>query len=167
MPDSKTIVEKLELQPHPEGGYFKEVYRSNEIIKNEGLPERFIGDRNFGTSIYYLLEKEQYSTFHKLKSDETWHFYYGSSLLLHVIDESGKYNKIVLGNNLTTGEVFQHTVLRNCWFAAEVADKNSFSLIGVTVAPGFDFNDFEMGKREELISKFPEQKELITRLTIN
>ena len=165
MTDSKTIVEKLELQPHPEGGYFKEIYRSNEIIKNSGLPERFAGDRNFGTSIYYLLEKEQFSTFHKLKSDETWHFYYGSSLLLHAIDENGNYTKIILGNDLTNGEIFQYTVLRNCWFAAEVADKNSFSLIGATVAPGFDFSDFEMGKRDELISKFPEQKELITRLT--
>lgn len=166
MLDSKIIIEKLELQPHPEGGYFKEVYRSNEIIKNTGLPGRFTGDRNFGTSIYYLLEKEQFSTFHKLKSDETWHFYYGSSLLLHKIDESGNYNKIILGNDLTNGEVFQFTVLRNCWFAAEVADKNSFSLIGATVSPGFDFSDFEMGKRDELVSKFPGYKEFITRLTI-
>lgn len=166
MPDSKTIVNKLELLPHPEGGFFKEVYRSNEIINNKELPERFSGDRNFGTSIYYLLEKKQFSTFHKLKSDETWHFYYGSPLLLHVIDENGNYKKIILGNDLAKNQVFQFTVLRNCWFAAEVADKNSFSLIGATVAPGFDFNDFEIGKREELILKFPEYKELIENLTI-
>lgn len=166
MPDSKTIVNKLELLPHPEGGFFKEVYRSNEIINNKELPGRFSGDRNFGTSIYYLLEKKQFSTFHKLKSDETWHFYYGSPLLLHVIDENGNYKKIILGNDLAKNQVFQFTVLRNCWFAAEVADKNSFSLIGATVAPGFDFNDFEIGKREELILKFPEYKELIENLTI-
>ena len=163
--DSKIIIEKLKLLPHPEGGYFKEIYRSNEIIKNSGLPERFEGDRNFGTSIYYLLEKEQFSTFHKLKSDETWHFYYGASLLLHIIDENGNYKKIILRNDLTNNEVFQYTVLRNCWFAAEVSDKKSFSLIGATVAPGFNFSDFEMGKREELISQFPEHKEIITRLT--
>lgn len=166
MLNAKTIVNKLELLPHPEGGYFKEVYRSNEIIKNSGLPERFIGDRNFGTSIYYLLEKKQFSTFHKLKSDETWHFYYGSPLLLHVLDENGNYKKIILGNDLAKNQVFQFTVLRNCWFAAEVSDKNSFSLIGATVAPGFDFSDFEIGKREELILKFPEYKELIERITI-
>jgi len=166
MPDSKTIVNKLELLPHPEGGFFKEVYRSNEIINNKELPERFSGDRNFGTSIYYLLDKKQFSTFHKLKSDETWHFYYGSPLFLHVIDENGNHKKIILGNDLAKNQVFQFTVLRNCWFAAEVADKNSFSLIGATVAPGFDFNDFEIGKREELILKFPEYKELIERITI-
>lgn len=163
---SKIIIEKLELQPHPEGGYFKEVYRSDEIIKTSGLPERFTGDRNFGTSIYYLLEKEQFSSFHKLKSDETWHFYYGSPLLLHIINENGNYNRINLGNGLSENELFQYTVLRNCWFAAEVTDKNSFSLIGATVAPGFDFSDFEIGTSEELISKFPEQKELIKRLTL-
>lgn len=167
MIDSKIIIEKLELLPHPEGGYFKEVYRSNEIIKNKDLPERFEGDRNFGTSIYYLLEKEQFSTFHRLKSDETWHFYYGSPILIHIIDETGNYKKIILGNEITNNEVFQFTVLRNCWFAAEVLNKNSFSLIGATVAPGFDFSDFEMGKAEELISKFPDQKELIIKLTIS
>lgn len=166
MLNAKTIVNKLELLPHPEGGYFKEVYRSNEIIKNNTLPERFSGDRNFGTSIYYLLEKKQFSTFHKLKSDETWHFYYGSPLLLHVLDENGNYKKIILGNDLAKNQVFQFTVLRNCWFAAEVSDKNSFSLIGATVAPGFDFSDFEIGKREELILKFPEYKELIKKLSI-
>lgn len=167
MNDSKTIVEKLELQPHPEGGYFKEVYRSEEVIDKNGLPERYIGERNFGTSIYYLLEKNQYSTFHRLKSDETWHFYFGSALILHIIDEHGNYVKVKLGQDIEEDEVFQYTVLKNSWFAAEVEDKNSYSLIGATVAPGFDFNDFEMGKRDDLIANFPELKETITRLTIS
>ena len=165
MLDSKTIVEKLQLKPHPEGGFFIEVYRSNEILNSGSLPKRYLSDRNISTSIYYLLENKQFSAFHKLKSDETWHFYFGSSLLLHVIDENRNYKKIILGNDFTNGEVFQVTVLRNNWFAAEVSDKDSFSLIGATVAPGFDFNDFEMGERDKLINNFPEQENLITRLT--
>lgn len=165
MKSVKELVEILDLQPHPEGGYFKEVYRSKDEIKLEGLPNRYPSARCFGTSIYYLLEGEQFSAFHKIQSDETWHFYLGSSLVLHLINEKGEYSKIILGQNLEEGEQFQFTIPFNTWFAAEVKDKNSFSLVGCTVSPGFEFEDFEMGERSELMKNFPDQKSIVERLS--
>lgn len=165
MQTSKELIKQLDLQTHPEGGYFKEVYRSSDKIIKEGLPERYDSNRDAATSIYYLLEEEQFSAFHKLNSDETWHFYAGSSIILHLISPEGEYSKIILGSSPGAGTLFQFTITHGTWFAAEVADKSSFSLVGCTVSPGFDFADFEMGKREELISKFPSQSELIERLT--
>ncbi len=162
---ASTLVEKLDLQPHPEGGYFKEVYRSDELIKTEGLSERYTSERCFGTSIYYMLEGEQFSAFHKLQSDETWHFYLGSSIVLHLISSEGNYSKIVLGQNLTEDEVLQYTIPKETWFAAEVKDKNSFSLVGCTVTPGFDFADFEMGDQKTLLDKFQQHQNLIKRFT--
>ena len=165
MNDCKKIIQKLNLEPHPEGGYFKEVYRSSEIIPEDALPERFIGDRSYSTSIYYLLKGDQFSTFHRLKADEIWHHYDGSAIELHIISPNAKYEKIVLGKTIDEGEVFQHTVQNGCWFAAIPVDKNSYSLIGATVSPGFDFNDFEIGDRKELITKYPKYKNIIKKLT--
>ena len=167
MNSAKEIIEKLDLQSHPEGGYFKEVYRSPDEIKEEGLPERYKSKRAVATSIYYLLEGKQFSAFHKLNSDETWHFYLGSPVILHLISEDGEYSEITLGSNLSIGEVFQFTIPHGTWFAAEVKDKSSFSLAGCIVSPGFDFEDFEMGKRNNLIEQFPEQSEVINRLTLS
>lgn len=162
---SKEIIKKLDLIAHPEGGYFKEVYRSEEEIKIEGLPERFQSARCFGTSIYYLLDGEQFSAFHKLQSDETWHFYLGSPIVLHLINEDGKYSEVILGQNIKKNEQLQFTIPHGTWFAAEVKDKSSFSLVGCTVYPGFDFDDFEMGVEEKLIEKFPQHKNIIQKLT--
>ncbi|MFA4924944.1 MAG: cupin domain-containing protein [Ignavibacteriaceae bacterium] len=158
-------INNLQLINHPEGGYFKEVYRSEEAITKEALPVRYSAKRNVSTSIYFLLEKEEVSHFHKLKSDEIWHFYYGSSLTIHLIDEGGNYSIQKLGRNIEEGEVLQFVIPKFSWFAAEVNDKKSFSLIGCTVAPGFDFADFELAKREELIKQFPQYKIIIGRLT--
>ena len=135
------------------------------MILPEHLPKRYKSSRNFSTSIYFLLEGNQVSNFHKLKSDEQWHFYDGSSIVIHVIDESGNPNKILLGRNIENGETLQTVIKYNSWFAAELSDKTSFALIGCTVAPDFDFNDFELGKRDELIKAFPQFRELIYKLT--
>ena len=159
-------VKTLELQKHPEGGYFKEVYRASELIKKEHLPDRYSGDRNYSTSIYFLIASENYSAFHKIKSDETWHFYYGSPLTLHVLDKEGKYSRIKIGNNPGNGEVFQYTVSRGDWFAASVDEKDSYALLGCTVAPGFLFDDFELGKKETMIKQFPAHETLIKRFTL-
>lgn len=161
----KKIIEKLSLQPHPEGGYFNEVYRSADEIKAEGLPERYNSNRTAGTSIYYLLEGKDFSAFHKLKSDETWHFYLGSLVILHLISEEGKYSKIYLGNNILEGENLQFTIPHGTLFAAEVKDKTSYSLVGCAVSPGFDFEDFEMLDREKLLLNFPQHKEVIEKFT--
>lgn len=155
----QTLIEHLQLSPHPEGGYFKEVYRSDEQLQQ--LPERFSGPRSIATSIYFLLSGTDKSHFHRIRSDETWHFYMGASLCLHQIDEAGKYQQVHIGSNITQGEVLQYTVPRNAWFAAQNLDANSYSLVGCTVAPGFDFADFELAKPEQLLDVCPDKKELI------
>lgn len=162
---AKYYIEKLNMIPHPEGGYFKEIYRSGEIYSEEHLPDRYGGERSFSTSIYYLLEGEQVSTFHKLKSDEIWHFYGGSALKVYIIKNAGHVEEIILGNNLYKGEIFQYVIPNNYWFGAELIDKSSYSLIGCTVAPGFDFSDFEQGKRSMLLRQFPALEDLIIKLT--
>lgn len=155
----------LNLSPHPEGGYFREVYRSDEIISKDCLPKRYNDNRNTSTSIYFLLDGNQTSKFHRLKSDEMWHFYDGSAVQIFILEENGKLNSITLGNNLSNGECFQIVVERNNWFAAELMNKNSFCLVGCVVSPGFDFDDFELAERKELINKFPQHKELIEKFT--
>lgn len=165
MYDTNYWIKKLNLDKHPEGGYFKEVYRADELIKKEHLPERYSGDRNYSTSIYFLITSESFSAFHKIKSDETWHFYYGSPLSLHIIDKKGKYCRIKIGNNPDKGEVFQYTVSCGEWFAASVDEKDSYSLLGCTVAPGFHFDDFELGKTTEMIKEFSEHASVINKFT--
>lgn len=163
MKNYNEIVKLFGMLPHPEGGYYREVYRSAEIIKKDLLPERYKEDRAFSTSIYYMLAGEQVSHFHKLKSDEIWHFYLGSHLIIHILDLNSGYKKIKVGNNLTNGEIPQLVIQKEKYFAAEVSDKNSFGLIGCTVSPGFDFNDFEFGQEAILLNSFPDHIELIKR----
>lgn len=162
---AREYIDKLHLEAHPEGGYFREIYRSGELILPEHLPTRYKSSRSFSTSIYFMLEGKQFSSFHRLQSDELWHFYDGSSLIVYIIDEKGELEKIKLGGNIKNGESFQTVVKRNSWFGAELVDKDSFALIGCTVAPGFDFNDFELGKKFDLIKEFPALKEIIIKLT--
>ncbi len=158
-------ISKLQLAPHPEGGYFKEIYRSSEIYEEEYLPERYSGKRNFATSIYFMLAGNDVSNFHCLKSDEIWHFYDGSSIVIYLLNKMEGLKKITLGKNLINDEVYQTTIKRGDWFAAELKDKNSFSLIGCTVSPGFDFKDFELAKRNFLSELFPGYESLIKRFT--
>lgn len=159
------FISHLQLQPHPEGGYFKETYRSKEKIHAETLPERFEGERNFSTAIYYLLKQGEPSLYHRIKSDECWHFYAGETLLIHVIEPKGKYYCVKLGSNIYVGETFQFVVPALSWFAAEPAMESSFSLVGCTVAPGFDFADFEMAVKTKLLNAFPQHGENISRLS--
>ncbi|MBN2173055.1 MAG: cupin domain-containing protein [Bacteroidales bacterium] len=159
-------INKLKLQKHPEGGYFREVYRSGEVIHKKSLPERYSGFRNFSTSIYFLLESHDFSAFHRIKSDETWHFYSGAPITLFIIRPDGKLFEITLGNDPEKNQVLQFVVGKNYWFAAKVIQNNSYSLVGCTVAPGFDFDDFEMGKKLELLKRFPQHSKLIQLLTI-
>jgi uncharacterized protein len=158
------LVRFYELQPHPEGGYYKETYRSQEIISQNSLPERFNGERPFSTAIYFLLAGENFSAFHRISSDELWHFYSGVALNVYVIDATGRLETIRLGNNIANGEVFQATVPAGCWFASEASDKTGFSFVGCTVAPGFDFSDFELADKASLSKLFPQHEMLIRRL---
>ena len=159
------FIQYLHLQPHPEGGYFKETYRANETIAADALPPRFTGVRHFSTAIYYLLQQGDFSHFHRIKSDECWHFYAGNTLLIHVIEKDGKYYSVRLGNNIAVGETFQFVVPAGAWFAAEPAPDSAFTLAGCTVAPGFDFNDFEMADRKALSNTYPQHSNIINRLT--
>jgi len=158
------LIKQFNLQPHPEGGYYKETYRSAEIIPVTVLDKRFKGDRNFSTAIYFLLEKGNFSAFHKIQSDECWHFYTGETLLVHIIHINGKFETIKLGNDLQQGQVFQFVVPAGCWFASEPAPGSEFSFVGCTVAPGFDFDDFELAKADELIKSYPRYEAIIKRL---
>ena len=158
-------IEKLRLEPHPEGGYFRQTYRSEVIIPRAALPVGFSGPRSVSTAIYFLLEGKNFSAFHRLQSDELWHFYAGAALWVHVIDRFGKYSRIILGNDPDAEQVLQAIVPAGSWFASHVADWSSFALVGCTVAPGFDFQDFEMGNQQELTASYPQHKELIARLT--
>ena len=159
-------IEKLDLQRHPEGGYFKETYRSNEVILEPALPERFKGDRVFSTCIYFLLAPHEYSAFHAIQQDEIWHFYAGSSLTIHIIDQQGEYSALKLGKNIENGESFQAVVPAGSWFAAAVNNTAEYALVGCTVAPGFDFVDFEMADRRNLAGLYPAHRKIIEKYTI-
>jgi uncharacterized protein len=157
------FIQTLNLQKHPEGGWFKETYRSDEVILQNHLPGRFSGNRNFSTAIYFLLDGKSFSAFHRIKSDELWHFYYGRGINVYIIHPTRASEIIRLGQNLDAGQQMQAVVKAGCWFASEVIDSNSFSLAGCTVAPGFDFADFELAKRNELIELFPEHENWIVK----
>ncbi len=154
-------VSHLRLASHPEGGFFREVYRSSERVASEHLPDRFRGARNFATSIYYLLEAGDFSAFHRIKSDETWHFYAGGPLELHMV-QGESYSVVIIGNRPDRGEVLQYTVPHGVWFASRPLAGTTYSLLGCTVSPGFDFEDFEMGTPDQVLS---ERRDLVEPLS--
>ena len=165
MTDPAELIAALKLHPHPEGGWYRETYRATENVPRSGLPERFDGPRSHATAIYFLLSSATFSALHRIKSDEQWHFYTGSSLTVHVIHPDGRYEPLKLGSNLAQGETFQTVVPHGCWFGATVDAPDSFALVGCTVAPGFDFADFEMAECESVGKQFPQHAALIRRLT--
>jgi predicted cupin superfamily sugar epimerase len=165
MSKAQQIIDILELQPHPEGGYFKETYRSQSEISSENLGENYSSKRNFSTCIYFLLTSDKFSALHRIEQDEIWHFYDGSPIKLHMINSHGEHSFKIIGRNLEKGEIPQYIVPGGCWFAGEVVEPDSFSLIGCTVSPGFDFDDFELKSRSELTALFPDLKEVIAGLT--
>ncbi len=159
------LIEHLDLQPHPEGGFYKEVYRSAECIPTSALADKYIGDRNVCTSIYFMLTSETFSAFHKINQDEIWHFYQGTPIELHIISPQGEHQKIMIGHAFEKGEIPQVVVPAHHWFAAKVFEENSFSLVGCTVAPGFDFRDFELAKENQLALVYPQHKKIIKAFT--
>ena len=158
-------IEHLGLVRHPEGGWYRETYRSSEQIRREHLPARFDGDRAFATAIYFLLESGDVSALHRIRQDEVWHFYDGSPLTLHLLSAEGEYSTLQLGRDLGAGQRPQALTPSGFLFGATVDEPGVFTLVGCTVAPGFDFADFEMPSREELRRLYPAQGDLIERLT--
>lgn len=161
----EAIISGLNLRPHPEGGYFRETYRSHHYINEDSLTSKYNGKRNYSTCIYFLLTSDTFSAFHRIQQDEIWHFYSGSPIRLHTISETGTHSEFIIGNDLTNGQVPQLIVPGGYWFGAEVINPNDYSLVGCTVSPGFDFADFELPTRQELVSLFPKNDKIITRLT--
>lgn len=153
------LVDKLQLSPHPEGGFYSETYRSNETI------DTLSGKRNLSTAIYFLLTSEQVSKFHRIKSDELWFFHEGSKLTIHILNELG-HQQLSLGNpTALTATYPQHLVTANTVFGSSVDEPESYALVSCVVAPGFDFADFELFKREELTTLFPQAEQIIRKLT--
>ncbi len=161
---AKDLIDRFQMLPHPEGGWYKENYRSAEQISANDLPERFLGSRSISTAIYFLMEQGNFSAFHKIKSDECWHFYAGQTLMIYIINSFGALEIIKLGNNINNEERFQFVVPANCWFASRPANESQYSFVGCTVAPGFDFNDFELASADELIALYPNHTETIKAL---
>jgi hypothetical protein len=155
------------MKPLPEeGGYYKEIYRSEEKIPNSVLPNRYSSNRNCCTSIFFLLKKGIFSAIHRLKSDEIYHFYTGSPIttLLLFPDLSSKV--VTLGNNIQKGEIPQLVIPKGTWQGSCIKNENpDFALLGCTVSPGFEFEDFETASRNRLIEKYPDQEKFITKLT--
>ncbi|MFK8061436.1 MAG: cupin domain-containing protein [Polaribacter sp.] len=162
---AKEIISHFNLTEHPEGGYFKEVYRSEGKIASKDLGANFIGSRNYCTSIYFLLTSDKFSAFHKISQDEIWHFYTGNAIKLHLISPKGDYSFVMIGTNFKNGEIPQFTVPAHYYFAAEVLEKDSFAFVGCTVSPGFDFRDFVLPSCKELTEEFPKHIEIIQQLT--
>lgn len=159
-----SLINQLGLVRHPEGGWFTETYRATEQVSGTALPQRYGGDRSFCTSIYFLLEQEDFSALHRIKSDELWYFHTGCALLIHVILPDGSYQGLQLGPNLEAGERFQAVVPAGSWFGAELKGAG-FGLVGCTVAPGFEFSDFELAEQDGLMSRYPQYAGLIGRMT--
>jgi uncharacterized protein len=165
MDEIRYWIDKLGLKPHAEGGFYRETYRAPLRIQKSALHGPFRGDRNASTAIYFLIDGENFSAFHRIASDEMWHFYAGSTLTVEVIDPTGDHSQILVGNHPEAGEEFQAVVPAGCWFASHVKNPHSYSLVGCTVAPGFDFADFEIARRTSLAAEFPQHRALIERLT--
>ena len=159
------LIEQYRMQPHPEGGFFARTYHSAGLIPEAALPAEFGGERYFSTAIVYLLKENDFSALHRLKQDEIWHFYLGGPLRLVVITTDGKIKEIVMGQNLAGGEVAQAVVPAGCWFGAKPTAGAVFSFVGCTLAPGFDFEDFELAKRSEILPQFPELEKVILEFT--
>jgi len=152
MDDTKQIINRLDLSPHPEGGYFSETYKSvQQVSLSKGE------QRSAGTAIYFLLTEGELSNWHRVRWDELWHFYAGDQLVLEVIGKDGMLNKLKLGNDLMNDVEFQQLVPQHCWQRAY--SSGDYSLVGCTVSPGFEFEDFEMIEPEQLAEKYPDMRD--------
>lgn len=153
-------INHLRLKPHPEGGYYNEVFRSEQQVTRKGESQL----KNSCTSIHYLLQNSDFSSFHKLQSDEIWYFHAGSPLHIHILGPDGQYERKELSIN-ETGSL-SVIIEAGAWFAAEIPSRLGFSLASCVVAPGFEFSEFELGEKEKLTGMYSAQAELIDRLCL-
>ena len=160
MKQADYLIDYFQMTPHPEGGFYKEIFKSDKKIEIPAF-DNIVKQRFFQTSIYFLLKENQISNFHRLKSDEIWFFHEGSSVVVHTIDIQGNRTDFVLGSNLANSDSYQVILPAGTWFAAKNIDQNSYSFFSCTVSPGFDFEDFDLGNFETLSKLFPEHLDLI------
>ncbi|MGE7876664.1 cupin domain-containing protein [Peribacillus muralis] len=153
------------LLPHPEGGYYKRTFESEERTSDLELTVNYEDRRKLYTSIYFLLTSKDVSHLHRLKSDELLYYHGGSPLTIHIIHETGDYEEIKLGMNLDNGEVLQALVSKNSIFGSSVMEEDTYSLVGCMVSPGFEFEDFELFTQADLLVKYPQYKDLIMKLS--
>ncbi len=159
--DAAYWIEQLELLPHPEGGHYKETYRSQELFSFPGFSE----ERNLATGIYFLLEEKNKSHLHRIKSDESWFFHAGETLEIYCLSSTG-LRIILLGNNPEAGEQLQAVVPAGTWFGARLRKGSGYALVSCTVSPGFDFRDFELAAKDKLLQEFPDHQRLVTEMCL-
>ncbi|WP_295119005.1 cupin domain-containing protein [uncultured Chitinophaga sp.] len=158
-------INKLDLQQHVEGGAFRETYRAPLTLPQQVLPATFHGGRNAATGIYFLLQKGDFSAFHRIAADEMWHFYAGDTLHIYEITPTGELKIHLLGRDVEEGASFQALIPAGSWFGSRVAAQGTYALVGCTVAPGFDFADFELADRAALSAEYPAHATLIAEMT--
>ncbi len=166
MISAEEIIDLLGMQPHPEeGGHFVQTYKSAEMIPKAGLPERYRSRRAFGTAIFYLLTPDTCSALHRLASDEIFHFYLGDPVTMLQLHPDGYSQVVTLGQDIAQGQQLQVVVPSETWQGSFLNEGGEFALLGCTVAPGFEYADYEHGSRGALLKEYPDQQELIIRLT--
>lgn len=153
-------ITRLDMTAHPEGGYYKQSFVSDEKITTTNHPQ----ERNLYTSIYFLLQSHDISHFHRLKSDELWYFHAGEAVTVHILDAKGNYRAEKLGLDIAAGERPQVLVEKGSIFGSTIEAKEAFSLVGCMVSPGFDFADFELLLQSDLLEHFPEHEEIIKKM---
>ena len=158
-------IDHLTLERHPEGGYYRETYRTDETVSTDALPDRFGGPRHVAALIYFLLPADAFSALHRIRQDEVWHFYAGAPLTLHQIAPNGAYTTQTLGRAVTEGQQLHAVVPAGTWFGATVEADAGYGLAGCTTAPAFEFEDFELAEQEALTETFPQHRGVIERLT--
>ncbi|WP_318531352.1 cupin domain-containing protein [Levilactobacillus suantsaii] len=156
-------MEQLNLSPHPEGGWYRQVYKSEDTFNSPGTTKKL----HYYTSIYFLLDNQRVSHFHRLTRDELWYFHAGNTLAIHCISPEGRFYSVKLGNNPANNEQFQFDVPAGTIFGSETIKPDSFSLVSCAVAPGFTFDDFELMHKQDLLQKYPDYREIINRLTLD
>jgi predicted cupin superfamily sugar epimerase len=166
MLSAEELIRQLGLAPHPkEGGFFRETYRAGESWPAQALPSRYQGPRSASTAIYYLLTPSTYSALHRLQTDEIFHFYLGDPIRMLQLEPDGTGRTLVLGQDVLHGQQLQVLAPRGVWQGSCLEPGGAFALLGCTVAPGFEYVDYEAGGRHTLVTQYPAFAQLIQRLT--
>ncbi len=164
--DATDLIEMLGLEPLlGEGGFYRETYRSADTVDKSALPDRYNADKQFCTAIYYLLTPDTVSAMHRLPTAEIFHFYLGDPVTMLQLHPDGSGDTVTLGQDILSGQLLQHVVPKGVWQGATLAGDGRFALMGVTVSPAFDFEDFEVGDRAALLADFGDYRDLIVTLT--